>query len=205
MATVGRPTAVLEPTPASRDRAYGLINLNPERRRQNKKFRASVREPKITTRRLDTWEGKGKGKGEKRMAADERDCNYASESSIDTALARVCGLKKANLPSLSLFSLRHLGTSVLRRAKVPKEQIDYQLGHRQGGARSTQDYGQYEAGYLTEASAALHVWIGRILAAAAKSHRNPTNGVRGGNGLPKSLKIMVGGIGIEPMAPTMSR
>jgi hypothetical protein len=129
MATVGRPTAVLELTPASRDRAYGLINLNPERRRQNKKFGASVREPKITTRRLDTWEGKGK----KKMAADERDCNYASESSIDTALARVCGLKKANLPSLSLFSLRHLGTSVLRRAKVPKEQIDYQLGHLQVG------------------------------------------------------------------------
>jgi len=67
-----------------------------------------------------------------------------------------------------------LGTSVLRRAKVPKEQIDYQLGHRQGGARSTQDYGQYEADYLADASAALNAWIERVLALVAKSHGNPT-------------------------------
>jgi hypothetical protein len=75
---------------------------------------------------------------------------------------------------LSLYSFRHLGTSVLRRAKVPKEQIDYQLGHRQGGARSTQDYGQYEADYLADASAALNAWIERVLALVAKSHGNPT-------------------------------
>jgi integrase len=98
----------------------------------------------------------------------------SSPSSIDTALVRACSLKRANLPALSLYSFRHLGTSVLRRARVPKEQIDYQLGHRQGGARSTQDYGQYEANYLQEASEALNAWIARVLALAAKSHGNPT-------------------------------
>jgi hypothetical protein len=108
------------------------------------------------------------------MKPEDRYCSYASESSIGTAPARACAPKKANLPGLSLYSFRHLGTSVLRRAKVPKEQIDYQLGHRQGGARSTQDYGQYEADYLAEASAALNAWIERILALVAKSHGNPT-------------------------------
>jgi hypothetical protein len=141
MTTVGRPTAVLELTPASRDRAHGLINLNPEGRRQNKKFRAAVREPVVQTRWLDEWEGKGSDG----MKPDQRYCSYASESSIDTALERLCGPKKAKLPRLCLYSFRHRGTSVLRAAKVPKEQIDYQLGHRQGGARSTEDYGQYEA------------------------------------------------------------
>jgi len=170
MATVGRPTAVMELTPASRDRAHGLINLNPDGRRQNKKFRASVREPAAITKLLDQWEGTGKHK----MKSEDRYCTYASESSIDTALARACVPTKANLPGLSLYSFRHLGTSVLRRAKVPKEQIDYQLGHRQGGARSTQDYGQYEADYLADASVALNAWIERVLALAAKSHGNPT-------------------------------
>lgn len=171
MATVGRPTAVLELTPGARDRAHGLISLNPEGRRQNKKFRATVREPKVMTKWLNTWEGRGKHA----MRPQDRYCTYSSESSIDTALARVCGPTRANLPAMSLYSFRHLGTSVMRRAKVPKEQIDYQLGHRQGGARSTQDYGQYEARYLSEASKALDSWVTRVLAMAANSHRIPTN------------------------------
>lgn len=170
MATVGRPTAVMELAPASRDRARRLINLNPEGRRQNKKFRAAVREPKLMTKWLNEWEGRG----DNAMKPNDRYCTYASESSIDTALARVCAPNRANLPDLCLYSFRHLGTSVLRRAKVPKEQIDYQLGHRQGGARSTQDYGQYEPGYLTDASGALNAWITKVLKLAANSHGIPT-------------------------------
>jgi hypothetical protein len=122
------------------------------------------------TKWLNEWEGRGKHA----MKPDDRYCTYSSESSIDTALARVCAPKRANIPTLSLYSFRHLGTSILRRAKVSKEQIDYQLGHRQGGARSTQDYGQYDADYLRVASEALNAWIVRVLALAAKSHGNPT-------------------------------
>lgn len=164
MATVGRPTAVLELTPASRDRAHRLINLNPEGRRQNKKFRAAVREPASQTRWLNEWEGKGRNA----MKPDQRYCTYAAEDSIDTALERVCAPDKANLPGLCLYSFRHRGTSVLRAAKVPKEQIDYQLGHRQRGARSTEDYGQYEPSYLDDAHRALDRWIIRVLRLAAE-------------------------------------
>ena len=64
---------------------------------------------------------------------------------------------------MALYSLRHRGTTVLRAAKVPREQIDYQLGHVQQGARTTQDYGRYEPDYLTEAAAALDAWITRVL------------------------------------------
>ena len=123
---------------------------------------------------VNEWEGRGKHA----MKPNDRYCTYSSESSIDTALARVCAPKRANLPALSLYSFRHLGTSVLRRARVPKEQIDYQLGHRQGGARSTQDYGQYEADYLRSASEALNAWIIRVQAIVAKSHGNPTKAAK---------------------------
>jgi len=161
MATVARPTANLELTPAARDRAHGLINLNPEGRRQNKKFRAAVREPKSQTRWLNEWEGKGAAA----MKPDQRYCTYASESSIDTALERVCRPKRANLPNLCLYSFRHRGTTVLRNAKVPQTQIDYQLGHvPKGSSRSTHDYGQYEPGYLSDAAKALDAWIARVLA-----------------------------------------
>ena len=44
MATAGRPEAVLDLTPAARVRDRGLIDLNPEGRRQNKKYRPTVRE-----------------------------------------------------------------------------------------------------------------------------------------------------------------
>ena len=91
-----------------------------------------------------------------------------------TLLARrACAPEKAELPSLALYSLRHRGTTVLRAAKVPKEQIDYQLGHVQQGARTTQDYGQYEPGYLTEAAAALDAWITRVLKLSRKQPAKP--------------------------------
>lgn len=42
--------AVLDLAPASRQRDARLISFNPADRRQNKKFRATVREPKTMTR-----------------------------------------------------------------------------------------------------------------------------------------------------------
>ena len=136
MATVGRPMAVAELRPAQRERAHGLINLNPAGRRQNKKFRPTVREPKQMTEWLDQWE---KPKGKRPMAEDQRYCPYASRSSIKTALGRACAPEKANIPKMALYSFRHRATTVLRSAGVPKEQIDYQQGHIQEGARTTQD------------------------------------------------------------------
>jgi hypothetical protein len=160
MATLGRPMAVAELCPAQRDRDHGLISLNPEDRRQSKKFRPTVKEPKVMTRWLDDWEKETGGAG---MKPDQPYCGYTNRSSIHTVLRRACDPDKAALPRMALYSLRHRGTTVLRAAKVPKEQIDFQLGHVQQGARTTQDYGQYEPGYLTDAAAALDAWITRVL------------------------------------------
>ena len=160
MATLGRPTAVAQLTPGQRDRREGLISLNPEGRRQNKKFRPTLREPRTMTKWLNEWEKCTNGAP---MSMNQPYCAYSNRSSIHTVLRRLCAAEKAALPRMALYSIRHRGTTVLRTAKVPKEQIDYQLGHVQQGARTTQDYGQYEASYLAEAAAALDAWIGRVL------------------------------------------
>jgi hypothetical protein len=140
-------------------------SLNPEGRRQNKKFRPMVREPKAMTRWLNEWE---KGTDGTPPHPAQPYCGYTNRSSIHTVLRRVCDPEKADLPRMALYSIRHRGTTVLRAAKVPKEQIDYQLGHVQQGARTTQDYGKYEADYLTEAAAALDAWIARVLKLSRK-------------------------------------
>jgi hypothetical protein len=114
----------------------------------------------------------GKAEGQARhMPPGEQYSLYFNRSSIHTVLRRACAEDKANIPRLALYSIRHRGTTVLRNAKVPKEQIDYQLGHVQGGARSTQDYGQYEPEYLSEAAAALEAWIKRVMKLAAQKDR----------------------------------
>jgi hypothetical protein len=170
MATLGRPTAVLELTPAQRDRIHGLIDLNPAGRRQNKKFRPAVKEPKVARAWLNRWEGKGA----KAMKTDARYCAYAGTDSLDSAILRACAPDKANIPRFHLYAIRHRGTTVLRAAKVPKDQIDYQLGHVQGGARTTQDYGQFEPGYLADAARALDVWIRRVLKLAEGRPKKPS-------------------------------
>ena len=114
---------------------------------------------------LDEWEFP---KREKPMPSDQAYSLYFNRSSIHTALRRACAPDKANLPRLALYSFRHRGTTVLRNSKVPKEQIDYQLGHVQAGARSTQDHGQYAPDYLSDATRALDTWIARVLKLAAK-------------------------------------
>jgi integrase len=124
MGTLGRPSALLELTPVERDRKNGLIALNPEGRRQNKKFRPTVLEPKTLAALLNEWEGADT----QAMRPHERYCLYTSKDSVDSAISRACAADKANLPMLSSYSFRHRGTTVLRNAKVPKEQIDFQLG-----------------------------------------------------------------------------
>lgn len=169
MATLGRPMAVAQLKPAQRDRVHQLIALNPEGRRQNKKFRPTVRELVVQTKWLDEAEKPKKGPP---MASTRQYSLYFNRSSIKTRLAYHCAEERANIPSMALYGIRHRGTTVLRNAKVPREQIDFQLGHiPKGSSRTTHDYGQYEPGYLSEAAAALEAWIERVLKLAAQKDR----------------------------------
>lgn len=169
MATLARPTAAAQLKPAQRDRAHKLIALNPEGRRQNKKFRPTVRELGVQRKWLDDWE---KPDCDQTTAPGQQYSRYFNRSSIKTALMRACEEDKANIARMACYSIRHRGTTVLRNAKVPREQIDYQLGHiPQGSSRTTHDYGQYEPSYLSDAATALEAWIKRVLRLAAKQAR----------------------------------
>jgi hypothetical protein len=71
------------------------------------------------------------------------------------------------LPRFSSYSIRHRVASVLRAGKVPGEQISFQMGHRKvsakGEARTTRNYGQFDADYLAEAAKVLEAWVAKVL------------------------------------------
>lgn len=178
MATVGRPEAVLDLTPAARVRDRGLIDLNPKDRRQNKKYRPAVRELRQQTRWLDQWDKEDAAAREKGKILSANYCRYASVDSIDTALDRACAKPEVNLPFMSAYSIRHRAASVMRASKapmVPEEQVNYQMGHRRPTNRTSRGYGQYGQEYLTEAARALETWITKVAKLAGlNSHGIPT-------------------------------
>lgn len=158
--TGARPEAVLDLTPAQRDREHGLIRLNPEGRAQNKKHRPVVRASGLLTTLLDAWEAQA-------LAAEAagtpsayapRYVAYARVDSIDSALQRL------DLPfRVSAYSLRHKVGTVLRRAKrshgVTEDEIAALLGHRRPHLRTTQGYGEFDPDYLDGPAEALAAWL----------------------------------------------
>lgn len=168
MATGGRPEALLDLAPAARQRELGLIDLNPEGRRQNKKYRPTIREIPSLTRLLNQWEREDEAERKKRKRMPANYCRYASTDSLDTALHRL--REDVDLPQFSAYSLRHRVASVLRAGKVPGDQISFWMGHRRvsvrSEARTTRGYGQFDADYLTEAAEIMEAWVARILAMA---------------------------------------
>jgi integrase len=162
--TGGRPQAVLELTPSQRTREAGLLNLNPEGRRQNKKFRPIVKEPPSLSVQLDRWEQEMRAEVAKRQLtpparadiSQERYCDYASVESIQTAMERTRA--RAELPFLSVYSFRHKVVTVLRKARVPEDEIAMQIGHKRPGLEVTAGYGEWSPDYLERATAALEAW-----------------------------------------------
>lgn len=191
MATGGRPEAVLQLSPSSRQRELGLINLNPAGRRQNKKYRATVRELRVQTQWLNEWERAATKAAKRGMELPPEYCTYASVDSLDTALRRVRLLPEIDVPRISAYSIRNRVASVLRASKTPRvsgDQISYQLGHRRptgmSEARTTRGYGEFGPDYLSEAAQALEAWVLRVLALAAEKPcrqfpRNSHNRSRG--------------------------
>jgi integrase len=172
--TGARPEAVLELTPSQRSRDPGLLDLNPDGRRQNKKHRPMVREPKTLAALLDSWENDMRKARLKRepsaLTVDisiDRYCNYASVESVQTALERVRhknSKKTVNLPRLSAYSFRHKVTTVLRKARLSEDEIGIQLGHRREAARTTAGYGEWDPDYLKGVADALDVWFAQLQA-----------------------------------------
>jgi len=162
--TGGRPEAVLELTPAQRTREAALIDLNPAGRTQNKKYRPVVKEPPSLSVCLDRWEQEMRAEVAKRQLTtparadigQERYCDYASVESVQTAMERTRA--KIGLPFLSVYSFRHKAVTVLRKSRVPEDEIAMQIGHKRPGLATTAGYGEWDPGYLERATAALEAW-----------------------------------------------
>jgi hypothetical protein len=156
--TACRPQAAVDLAPAQRNRAAGTLDLNPSDRSQNKKYRALVRTPRTLVAFLNTWEKMGLG------PYGERYCGYSTMEGVKTAIERVRA--KAAIPQLSTYSFRHKAATILRRARVPEDQIAVQLGHRRPGLRTTGGYGEWDPSYLREAARALDAWFLKVRALA---------------------------------------
>ena len=218
LSTGGRPQTAIDLAPNMRVRENGTVDLNTPGRAQNKKYRATVREPEVLTNWLDRWENEArKASKDNSLEPSWRYCGYASLESAQTAIERVRVEPEVNLPRLSTYSFRHKVTTILRRAKhshgVSEDDISLQLGHRRPHLRITADYGEWDPEYLKCAAAAIDAWfIGmqrraktRTLLTQSFSKSGPIPRRKRVTARPKLLKTMVGATGIEPVTPTMSR
>ncbi len=161
--TGGRPQTAVDLAPSQFNREAGIVDLNPGNRVQNKKHRAKVKVGRALRFLLTKWEGAGLG------PYGDRYCGYETMEGVKSAVQRVAtetGIQ------VSTYSLRQKVTTVLRRARVPEDQVSEMLGHKRPSLRTTAGYGDWDPDYQREAAAALDDWFWRVRklakAAAAK-------------------------------------
>lgn len=160
----GRPQTAIDLKPDAREHEAKTVNLNPAGRKQNKKYRPILREPRFLTGWLNTWEADARTT----HPDGEIDplwtyCGYTSLEAVKTALHRLRTTEGVNLPRLTTYSFRHKVTTVLRRAKathgVTEDDISTQLGHRRPHLRTTAGYGEWDPSYLENTAAAIDQWF----------------------------------------------
>src|SRR5262249_39738373 len=100
----------------------------------------------------------------------DRYCGYTNYEGLKSAIERL--KKKADLPELTAYSFRHKAATVLRSARVPEDEIAWQLGHRRPHLRVTAAYGEWSPDYLKCSAAALDRWFLK-LHASMKSRTSP--------------------------------
>lgn len=177
LSTGCRPQAATDLRPAARRRDARVIDLNPDGRPQNKKFRPRVRETRALTGWLDSWENeaaKNATRGEERL--DDRYTGYASVESVQTAIERIRAREEVALPRLSAYSFRHKVITVLRLASVSEDETGRMVGHQRSSVRTTAGYGEWSPDYLKHAVAALDAWLLRLQKHVTRplfSQRNP--------------------------------
>jgi len=167
--TGGRPQTAVDLKPASFNLESGIIDLSAPQRSQNKKYRAKVRAGRALRFLLSRWERAGLD------LFDGRYCGYSIEG-VKSAVQRLAA--ETGIP-VSTYSCRQKVTTVLRRARVPEDQVSELLGHKRPGLRTTAGYGDWDPDYQREAAAALDGWFWRIrklvkaASAAANSQGTP--------------------------------
>jgi len=157
--TGGRPQTAVDLAPAQFNGDSGIVDLNLPKRAQNKKYRAKVKAGRALRFLLVRWERAGLG------AYGERFCGYSSIEGVKSALQRVAA--ETGIP-VSTYSWRQKVTTILRKGRVPEDQVSELLGHKRPSLRTTAGYGDWDPDYQREAAAALDAWFWRIRKLARK-------------------------------------
>jgi hypothetical protein len=144
--TLARPAAILDLDPSQFDEAHGLLDLNPNGRVQNKKFRPIV----PVTPTLLPWLRHEVGPS----------CRYVSYRQKPVrSILHMWRLTRAEAgldQRVTPYSIRHGLAREMRKRRVPTEQISLFLGHLpDGSAATTSIYAPYEPGFLAEAVEAI--------------------------------------------------
>jgi integrase len=170
IATEGRPDAVRELTPAQIDFEAGLIHLNPEGRKQTKKYRATVRMPEALRPYLLKWIR------DDRLEPD--DAFIRVRLSLPFSMSHPCLHIKWNRAVKSkeglglkgryvTKSLRHTMASWLRAQRVSEKDRSIQLGHARAehSNKMTRIYERDfdDPEYLTDACAAINAYLEQVL------------------------------------------
>jgi len=121
-----------------------LVRLNPEGRKQTKKYRPTVPMTdtilpwlrQVKTNYIVTYHG---------------DRTHSVKKTFQRLGPKIKGLP----PRVTPYNIRHTMAKELRRRGVPPWEIQGMLGHKMGGYRTTEIYAKYDPTYLSAARIAI--------------------------------------------------
>jgi integrase len=155
MGTAARPGAVLELDWRQIDFDAGLIDLNPEGRKQNKKLRPVVRLPNFLRREFEPLKG---------AEGPVVDYNGKAVVRVKTAWRKARARAKLDA-AVTTYSYRHTLGRFMRSQGVPAWEVAGQLGHRREGV--TERYASAAPDYLQNAVNAIDLFFERVRASNA--------------------------------------
>lgn len=141
--TMARPEAILQLHRDQLDFEHKLIRLNPEGRKQTKKYRPTV--PMTDT--IEPW---------LKLMDNDHVITYHGRTirSVKKTFHRLKTLD--GLPDdFSPYSIRHTMAKELRKRGVPPWELQGMLGHKAGGFRTTEVYAKYDPSYMSKARQAI--------------------------------------------------
>ena len=150
LGTASRPDAIFQLKKEQCDLSRELINLNPQGRKQTKKYRPIVKLPN-QLRPLIECADDGflitfRGKPVKSLKGSWR------------LLRKRVGLDQDVQP----YSLRHTMARHLRASSVPAWEVAAQLGHRKTGLSITEKYASADPNFLNQSAKAIEKYLGSL-------------------------------------------
>ncbi len=160
--TLSRPDALLGLTRDQCDFEHGIIHLNPDGRRQTRKYRPTV----PMTQTIRPWLLERPHEPSRRRTITLRQdhviaYNGRPVSSIKTAW-RILRIEAGLDDRVNPYSFRHTMARELRARKVAAEEIDIMLGHLPPGNKTSLIYAPYAPDYCQGAVEAIDDYCRRL-------------------------------------------